>query len=284
MTSTPMTPPPPPPPPPGAPAMTLDVSGTAPVPFSRLFAAEFRKSYDTRAGMWLLISIGIVVGLVEAFVLIVTLAQDTEVYFTDFAYIGLGITSLLLPVLAIMLVTSEWGQRSAMVSFALEPRRIRVVMAKWVVAIAWVLVTIVVMFALAALLTLVCYLVHTDATHWSGSSSPDTPAFLPTVIEQILTMTIGFSFGCLLLNTPAAIVLFFLYWYLLPIILAAVGSIRPWIGDALEWINFRAAMSPLLDGSISTAEEWGKILVSALLWIVLPLALGIWRIMRAEVK
>ena len=37
--------------------MTLDVSQTARVPFSRLVSVELRKMFDTRAGQWLLISI-----------------------------------------------------------------------------------------------------------------------------------------------------------------------------------------------------------------------------------
>ncbi|MCL2541118.1 MAG: ABC transporter permease [Nocardioidaceae bacterium] len=288
MTSTPLTPgtppPPPPPPPPGAAqAPMLNVSDTSGIPFWRLVLVEFRKSYDTRAGMWLLIAIGILVGLVEAFVLIMSLVHSSQVYLTDFGFIGTGLGSLLLPVLAVMLVTTEWSQRSAMVSFALEPRRIKIVMAKWLVAIVWVLVTLVVMWAFAVVMTAIAAVAQPDLTSWSGTSG-SLPAFLPTVLDQILTMTIGFALGALLLNTPAAIVVFFLYWYLLPGVLAAIGAIRPWLAHALEWINFRVAMSPFLDGSIHTGEQWGKILVSAFLWIALPLGFGIWRILRAEVK
>jgi len=284
--TTPMTQPhlpPPPPPPPSAARAGLDVSGTPPIPFWRQVRVEFRKSYDTRAGMWMLIAIGIVVAIVELFVLVATLVQDATVYYTDFLSIGFGITSVLLPVLAIMLVTAEWSQRAAMVSFSLEPRRVRVVLAKWVVAICWVAVTIVVMALVALVLTAIASVANPDTTHWTGASD-GAPAFWPSVVNQVLTMTIGFSFGALLLNTPGAIVLFFVYWYLVPIILAAVGSIRPWLDNALEWINFRLVMGPVVDGDAFTHPEWGKILTSGLIWIVLPLGFGIWRILRAEVK
>lgn len=284
MTTTPGPMMPPPPPPVAPPArFSLDVTSTAPIPFWRQVLVEFRKSVDTRAGMWLLIAIGIVVALVELFMLVISLVQSTTVHYTDFLNIGFGITSILLPVLAIMLVTTEWSQRAAMVSFSLEPRRLRVVLAKWVVAICWVAVTIVVMALVAALFTTVAGLAHPNTTHWTGSSA-GAPAFWPSVAEQVLTMTIGFAFGALLLNTPAAIVLFFLYWYLVPIILAGLGAIRPWIDNALEWINFRLVMGPVVDGDPLTHPEWGKILTSALLWIVLPLGFGLWRILRAEVK
>ena len=97
-------------------------------------------------------------------------------------------------------------------------------------------------------------------------------------------MTIGFAFAALLLNTPSAIVLFFLYWYALPGVLALLSAIADWLSNLLDWVNFQSAFSPLLDGTISTGEEWGKIIVSGLLWIVLPLVAGIYRILRAEVK
>jgi ABC-type transport system involved in multi-copper enzyme maturation permease subunit len=281
MTSMSMTPPPPPPH--AVPSMALDVSGTAPVPFSRLARVEFRKSYDTRAGRWLLITIGIIVGIVEVVVLIMQLVHPSLIYFTDFAMIAGGITSLLLPVLGIMLVTSEWSQRSAMVSFALEPRRIRIVMAKWLVAVIWVFVTLVAMFVIAVVMTSISAAAQPDYTHWSGYSS-GTPHIAQFALVQVLTMTIGFAFAALLLNTPAAIVLFFIYWYALPGVLGAIGTISDGLGNALDWINFQSAIGPFVDGTISTGEEWGKIFVSAVLWIGLPLLAGIWRIMRAEVK
>ena len=40
-------------------APTLDISGTQPIPFWRLVLVELRKSYDTRAGFWLLATIAI---------------------------------------------------------------------------------------------------------------------------------------------------------------------------------------------------------------------------------
>ena len=40
----------------------------------------------------------------------------------------------------------------------------------------------------------------------------------------------------------------------------------------------------MFDWSLDTAEEWGQLLVSAGLWIALPLGLGLWRIVNAEVK
>ncbi|MEQ6901322.1 ABC transporter permease [Nocardioides sp. YIM 152588] len=258
----------------------LDVSGTAPVPFWRQVLVELRKSYDTRAGLWLLISIAGLVALVEGFIVVVTVIEGGFIAFSDLAIIAGGITSLLLPVLAILLVTTEWSQRSAMVTFSLEPRRSRVVLAKLVVSVLYVVATLVAMYAIAVVATAICDIAGDGAVSWRV----DVSGTVGFALVQVLTMTIGFALGALLLNTPAAIVVFFLYWYLLPIVLFAVGSIREWLGNALEWVNFQAAVAPLGDWQLDTAEEWGKLLVSTALWIGVPMVAGLTRILRAEVK
>ena len=58
--------------------MTLDVSQTPAIPFSRLVKVELRKMVDTRAGRWLLISIAGLTALVLAIQLIVLLTQDQK--------------------------------------------------------------------------------------------------------------------------------------------------------------------------------------------------------------
>ncbi len=111
---------------------TLDVSGTASIPFQRLVRVELRKSADTRAGRWL---IGITFGLTliaDLLIAIILALKDEAVMYGDLVAGAAFGSSLLLPVLGIMLVTSEWSQRTAMTTFALEPRRTRVVLAKMV--------------------------------------------------------------------------------------------------------------------------------------------------------
>lgn len=111
--------------------MTLDVSGTARVTFRRLTLVELRTSYDTRASFWLLASIGIIALVIEGFLLIVTLVQDTTALYEDFVFLAAFGTVILLPLLGIMLVTAEWTQRTAMVTFCLEPNRAASSWPRW---------------------------------------------------------------------------------------------------------------------------------------------------------
>jgi ABC-2 type transport system permease protein len=256
----------------------LDLSTTTPTRFRRLVQVELRKSYDTRAGFWLLAVIGLLVLLTEGIVLAVTVTQDEPITFGDFVGAAAFVTSVLLPVLGIMLVTSEWSQRTAMVTFALEPRRPLVFAAKAAVGVILTLATI----AMAIVVGLVCNLLYAGlqgqvdwAFGWAG--------FFGFLVTQTLAMLGGFALATLLLNTPAAIVVFFVYRWVLPGLFAIGAALMGWFDKVADWIDFQSAQAPLYDMSVS-GSQWGHLLVSGFLWLVVPLAIGIWRVLRAEVK
>ena len=80
---------------------------------------------DTRAGVWLL---GLTVFVTAAFMVIFFFVADSEDrIFGNFIGIAATPQGFVLPVLGILLITSEWGQRTAMVTFALEPSRTKVI-------------------------------------------------------------------------------------------------------------------------------------------------------------
>ena len=80
-------------------------------PFHRLVMVECRKMLDTRASMWLLIVTGLGVGLIA-------IAQGASASGSD-AESGsifqttMGISSILLPIIAILLVISNRARRPA---------------------------------------------------------------------------------------------------------------------------------------------------------------------------
>ena len=258
--------------------MTLDVAGTARTPFQRLIRVELRKSYDTRAGFWLLATIGLIVLAAEVIVLAVVSVQDEAITFGDFIGVAAFLTSFLLPVLGIMVLTTEWSQRTAMVTFALEPRRPLVIVAKMLVGVILTVATVVVSIAIGFVCNLLYGLFGGDLDWTFGW--PDFAAFLLT---QVLAMLGGFALAALLLNTPAAIVLFFVYKWVLPGIFAFGVALIGWFGDLAPWIDFQSAQAAIWDWS-SSGEDWAQLVVSGLLWLGLPLAIGIWRVLRAEVK
>ena len=258
--------------------MTLDISGTAPVPFHRLVQVELRKSWDTRAGFWLIAAIGLIVLAAEVIVLAVVTTQDQAIDFGGFVATAAFLTSFLLPVLGIMVVTTEWSQRTAMVTFALEPRRPHVIAAKALVGVVLALITVVVAIAIGA----VCNLlngVFQGGADWTFGW-PDFAAFVTT---QVLAMLGGFALAALLLNTPAAIVVFFVYKWVLPGLFEIGAQLMGWFSDLRPWLDFQSAQSAIWDWS-SSGRDWAELVVSGILWLAVPLGWGIWRILRAEVK
>lgn len=259
-------------------AVTLDVSGTVPAPFHRLALVELRKSYDTRAGFWLIASIGLIVLAAEIIVLAVTTTQNEAASFGDFVGTAAFLTSFLLPVLGIMVLTSEWSQRTAMVTFALEPRRPRVIAAKALVGVVLTLITVVVSVAVGALCT-VLYRVIEGHADWTFGW-PDFAAFLVT---QVLAMLGGFALAALLLNTPAAIVAFFVYKWVLPGLFEIGAQLIGWFSDLRSWIDFQSAQTAIWDWS-GSGRDWAELVVSGAVWLALPLVVGVRRVLRAEVK
>lgn len=252
--------------------ITLDVTGTPATPFGRLVTVELRKIIDTRAGRWLLGAIIAITALVMAIFFFA--APEDERTFSNFMGIAATPQGFLLPVLGILLVTSEWSQRTAMVTFALEPSRSRVVAAKTVSAMIWGAGAFVAAVVIGTLATVAAG----APGAWDNVGGEMVLLFF---LLQLITIMQGLAYGMLLLNTPAAIVTFFV----LPIASSIVFSLVEALEDAAPWIDLGTAQAPLFDGAADlTGEMYAQLGVTSLIWIVLPFVAGWFRISRAELK
>lgn len=251
---------------------------SSPVTFPRLVGVESRKFLDTRTGMWLMIAMlggtvamaGVGAGLWKVF------AESAPVnlaFMTSF--VGLFV-DLLLPVMAILLVTSEWSQRTTLVTFAFEPRRLRVLLAKVVVVAAMTVISALVILGVSYLAVVAGNAIH----GLDMSSSLEWKAVLGGIAVRMLSSLMAFGFGMALLNSPAAIV-----GYMgLPTVIEMVALIGPKAVEAMPWFSLSSAMRPLGMGTISTTTQWAQLGTSALIWLVIPIAIGIVRIVRSEAK
>jgi ABC-2 type transport system permease protein len=258
----------------------LDITATSRVPFTRLVVVELRKARDTRAGFWLLVSIVGIVTVMLSIATIITLVRTDPVLFGDFISIAAWMMSFLLPFLAIMLVTSEWSQRSALVTFTLEPRRSRVVWAKFAAAILLTVINLVIAFGIGLVYTAICELVQPDQTSWAIAAGDQAGFF----VTSSLAMVGGFAIATLLLNTPASIVLFVVYRFVLPGVFAVLSALSEWFAKVGPWLDFQGAQADIHEWNLSGTEEWSHLIVSGLLWLALPMVIGLQRILRAEVK
>jgi ABC-2 type transport system permease protein len=236
------------------------------VSFPRLTLVELRKMIDTRAGFWLQLLVAVVT--VAAVVVVCIVADTDDATFQDLFTIAMTPGAILLPIVGILLVSSEWSQRTALITFTLVPRRMRVMSAK--VAAGLVLGVIILAYSLviAAIATL--------AT--GGEWTLGAAIFGQICILVLTAMATGIAFGALFLSSAPAIVLSFV----LPLGWAAIGSIR-FLNDAAQWLDTTRTTEPLTDRTLS-GEEWAQLGTSMLLWLAVPLAIGLWRIGRGEIR
>jgi ABC-2 type transport system permease protein len=240
----------------------------------RLTRVEMRKMVDTRAGFWLVL---IIAGLSALIVTISIFAgPDSDRTFYGFFQGTLFPVSLILPVLGILLVTTEWSQRTALATFGLVPIRLRIAVAKFLAGACYAVLSI----ATSLLVSVIGYGIalamdRTDGTDWSIEGT----AIAGALLFQLLGVVSGVAFGMLLMNTPAAIVLFFL----LPTALAIAGALITALSDVIQWLDFQAASISLVDNSM-TSETWQHLATASLLWIVAPMIAGSVRLVRRELK
>jgi len=251
----------------------IGTTGTTVVPMSRLVRVELRKLVDTRSGAWLL---GVIALVTAAAVAVYVATHDgPDLTFERLVNVTVVPQSLLLPVLAIMAVTSEWTHRTGLVSHSLEPRRGRVLAAKS--AATGILGALTVGLALAVAAgtnVLVPALMGGD-----GSWDHGIGDLRDTLLFQLLSLLQGLALGVLLMNTAAAVVLYFVLPTAFGLVFSLVGSLAGVAG----WIDPNTSHDPLFWHSID-GVEWLQLLATTTWWILLPLAAGLWRLLHREIR
>jgi ABC-2 type transport system permease protein len=243
------------------------------IPMSRLIRVELRKLVDTRAGTWLLVGIALVT---IAAVTVYTFAADaSNLTFSHFVNVSVLPQSWLLPVLGIMAVTSEWTQRTGLVTHTLEPRRTRVLVAKF--AATGVLGGLAVALALAVAAT--ANVLASGLLHGNGSWTYGIEGLRDTLLFQALSLLQGLALGTLLMNTAAAIVVYFVVPTAFGLLFSLVHSLTSVAG----WIDISTSQAPLFDHSIA-GGQWLELLATTSSWILLPLVAGLWRLLHREIK
>ena len=236
----------------------------------RLVAVEVRKMVDTRAGFWLqLATLASMIGLVVA---AVVFGEPQDSKFQDMFLAALWPATILLPIVGILLVTSEWSQRTALITFTLIPRRSRVVVAKLGAGVALVFAALVISVPMGAFVTVI-----------AAPGVADTWSLPPEILGQAAfyaaaVMIVGLAFGMALLSPAPAIVLYFV----LPIGWSLLSSI-PALEGTGRWLDSSRSLAPLTEHSLD-ATEWARVGTTLALWMLLPLLVGLWRITRSEVQ
>ncbi|KQX62092.1 ABC transporter permease [Angustibacter sp. Root456] len=238
--------------------------------FARLTRVELRKSVDYRAGRWILLAIAALSMLALAWR--VWKAADSPITMMRFIDSAMTPVVLLVPVLGVLAMASEWSQRTALTTFTLTPRRGRVLIAKVVAALLLSLALFVTVLALTALAVGLAGLITGDGVTWSL----DAKAVGGELVAQLLYVLMGAGFGALIPVTGAALTAFFVA----PTLFAIVsGSV---LKSAGEWFDVFGAFDRL--SRFALEGKGPQTATSVAVWIVVPLVVGVWRSLRREVK
>jgi ABC-2 type transport system permease protein len=234
-------------------------------PIHRLAQVEARKMVDTRAGRWLLALTGL---LAVGVALVVALSAEDPTLLDSVRTVGAS-AAVIVPVLGILLVSSEWSQRTALVTFALVPRRERVIGAKLIAAIG------------IATVGSIAWLVVAVGGTVAGAGDLGLPVGELGRAEalQLFSVAVGLSLGLALMNSALAIVVYFLA----PTLLTLLGELSPGIDSVITWIDPSTVTEKLAEDSIG-GGDWARIAATAVLWIAVPAAIGLVRLRHSEVK
>ena len=250
-----------------------------PIPTRRIAAVELRKMFDTCAGFWLMASI--VILAVVATTATIIFAPDDELTYEAFATAVGFPMAVVLPMVAILSVTSEWSQRSALTTFTLVPSRGRVIAVKAALTLAIGVVSMLVAAAVGAVGNVVGSSIAGVDLTWNLSVAD----FSLVVLANVLGMFAGFMLGVLFRSSPAAIVGYFVFSLVLPGVAGALGAANDWFRDNGAWVDFNTATGGLFEGADSmTGEAWAQVGLTTAVWVLIPLAIGLRFLMRSEIK
>ena len=236
---------------------------------ARLVAVELRKTVNTPAGLWLQITI---VALTAAVVIARRVfGEGGDHTFAGVLDVGLQPAAVLLPVVGILLVTSEWSQRTGMITFALVPMRSRVLGAKLVASLVLAVAVLAVGVGIVAAGVLVA------APGVDGTWADLVPLIGQSAVFLTTGMVVGVAFCAILLASAPAIVVLFT----LPFAWMAVASLS-FFEDVAPWLDTARALAPMPMEVMSTTQ-WAQAGTALAVWMLLPLMIGLWRVTRREV-
>ena len=234
--------------------------------------------FDTRSGFWLMASI-LITSVLATAAIIVFAPDDQQTYDNFAAAVGIPMT-VILPIIGILAVTSEWSQRSGLTTFTLVPHRGRVLGAKFIAAVRVGVVAMFVALVVGALGTLVGSLDHRarpglerHGRRVRAHRARQRARHALRLHARRADPQLGRRDRRLLRLQPV----------LPPLLEPARGERSSGSRDLQPWVDYNNARNVLFNGSI-TSEQWQQLAVSGTIWFLLPLAVGLLIVRRSEVK
>src|SRR6185503_10277223 len=174
--------------------------------------------------------------------------------FASILDVGILPAAFLLPVAGILLVTSEWSQRTGMITFALVPVRSRVLRAKLIASLVLAVATLVMTVTVVAAGVLI------GSEGVDGAWADAAPLIGQSTVYLTTGMIVGVAFGSVLLaTTPAMVALF-----TVPTAWAAIASLSVFTNVA-PWLDTSRALDPL-HMEVLSATQWAHAATALAIW------------------
>jgi ABC-2 type transport system permease protein len=247
------------------------------VPLSRVVGVELRKMFDTRAGFWLMASI-LIAALLSTVATIAFAPESDLTYYTFAKAIGFPMT-VILPIVAILAITSEWSQRTGLTTFTLVPHRTRVISAKVVASVVVGVVAMLIALAFGVAGNAIGPAITGTDRVWDVSVAHG----LEIILGSLISLLMGTMLGILFRSSPVALVAYFVTSLLVPTVFGMLASTEQAFADLQPWVDLNFAQSFLFDGTVS-GVQWARLAVATTIWLVLPAILGLRLVLRSEVK
>ncbi|MCW2868532.1 MAG: transporter permease [Marmoricola sp.] len=261
------------------PAVRAPRASVPTIPLTRITAVELRKMFDTRSGFWLIASIAITSLLATAGV--VLWASDDGLTYSTFATAIRFPVVIILPLIAILAVTSEWSQRTGLTTFTLVPHRSRIITAKALSSVIIAIAAMVLAFAVGALGNLLGAAIRGVPLVWDVTL---TQCWY-YVLGMVLSLMMGFMLGVLIRASTGALVAYFIWTFVVPVVFGLLADSQRWFHTLQPWVDIQFAQAGLfVFAHALTGQEWAQIAVTGATWLLLPLLVGLRLVMRAEVK
>jgi ABC-2 type transport system permease protein len=194
--------------------------------------------------------------------------------------IGTGLPAAEIPVvvLAVLVAGSEYVNRAVLQTFVAAPRRLPVLAAKTLVAVA----TVAVVVGLGVVIGAIASLPLMHAAHLAGP----TPEVIGTAVSEIVLLAVYATFALLtatlLRSTAGAITVVLAVLLVLPV---GIGLLSTVTGtDLLPYVfSYAASMTTAAIDQPSVAHELGRALPVTLAWLLAPGAAAVAALLRRDV-
>lgn len=237
----------------------------------RLILVELRRAVDTRGPLWAFAAAA-VSGVLLSFVV----ARDATTFAEFVAGLSLALP-LLMGLLAVMAFTAEWSTRAALTTFAVTPRRQRILGARYAAILLLAAATLVAIHLLAA----IGFAVTRPGSVGSVFDVAVLAQFWQMLATTVAATLTAIAVASLVLRTALALLIAVFGPFLLTIGLAFTPGLVDWMNPYgfASWLA-----EPQLSWTVTseTTVGLGPAVTSFAVWTALPLALGWVRQLRAE--